>query len=149
MELVLSFMFFARSYIPLHRSSPGTDSAFAWARSPAEALAFSYTWNECATQFAIIFGQAVSLCGQKVIPAHVSRARICSLYRQGAGTCVFGFSHRPAFPHQAQVASVLQAEFHKRIRPCSYSWWPTLDLNPDEGSYRLHWQAPHATWNVY
>ena len=86
---------------------------FAWARSQAEALAFRYTWNECAAQFATIFAQAVSLCGHQVWPAHVQRARICSLYRQGAGTCVNGLSHRPAFPSQDKVASLIQAEFQQ------------------------------------
>ena len=90
MELVLSFMFYAHGYIPLHRPSEGPNPTFAWARSQSEALAFSYTWNGCATQFATIFGPVVSLCGECVLPEYVHRARICSLYRQGAGTCVFG-----------------------------------------------------------
>ena len=53
MEMVLSF-------IPLRRASATGDSQYAWARSLAEAIAFGYSWNECAIQFASIVGQAIS-----------------------------------------------------------------------------------------
>ena len=46
MELVLSFMFFTQCYLPLHR--PGKDSGhvFAWAQSPADAIAYGHSWNQ-------------------------------------------------------------------------------------------------------
>lgn len=47
MGLVLSFMFFTHSYIPVHRLGTPTDQAFAWAKPSADALAFGYCWNEC------------------------------------------------------------------------------------------------------
>ena len=102
MELALSFVLYAKGYIPLHRPAATPCHTFAWAGSKSEAAAFNYTWNECAAQFAGMVSQVISLCCQPVIPAHVRRARICSLYRQGAGTCVFGWSHRPEFPCQTQ-----------------------------------------------
>ena len=49
MELVLSFMLFAQGYLPVHRPSNDTDTQFVWATTSAEAIAFSYSWNECAT----------------------------------------------------------------------------------------------------
>ena len=148
MELVLSFMLCAKGYIPLHRPAATPCHTFAWARTKSEAAAFNYTWNECATQFAGMVSQVISLCCQPVIPAHVRRARICSLYRQGAGTCVFGWSHRPEFPHQAQVAEILKVEFHQRVRPCSYDWMPAIDPCSQDSPCAFTWQHPHETWNV-
>lgn len=43
MELVLSFMFFSHSYIPVRRKNPKGESSFAWAHCSATAKAFSYT----------------------------------------------------------------------------------------------------------
>ena len=63
------------------------------------------------TQFASMFSEMVSLCGIPVLPQHIHRARICALYRQGAGSCVFGLSHRPSFPHQDKVAEVVSNAF--------------------------------------
>lgn len=73
-----------------------------------------------------------------------------ALYRQGAGTCVFGLSNCPAFPNQAQVAAVLAEEFRKHIRPCSYNWWPVLDLDPAQETCIFDWQPPNDndSWNV-
>lgn len=69
--------------------------------------------------------------------AYVRRARVCSLYRQGAGTC-----------NQAQVADVLTAEFRQRVRPCSYDWMPHLDLGPSEDLCIFDLQCATETWNV-
>ena len=148
MELMLSFMYFSGGYIPLHRHSQEPLPTFAWARSNAEALAFNYTWNECASQFATIFLQTVSLCGKRIVPAHVERARVCSLYRQGAGTCVNGLSHRPVFPSQAKVALVIQKEFQQHLCPCSYNWWPAIGLVDCPAPCLFSWTAPSGTWNV-
>ena len=89
MELVRSFMMYTQCYLPVHRKAPPEGHCFAWARSDTEAHAFNYSWNEIATQFASMFSQFASLCGHDVMPAHAKRARICALYRQGAGSCVF------------------------------------------------------------
>lgn len=148
MELMLSFMLFSGGYIPLHRRSPEPMPVFAWARSHAEPLAFNYPWNECASQFASIFSQTVTLCGFRVVPDHIKRARICSLYRQGAGTCVNGLSHRPMFPLQDKVASVIQKEFQQHLCPCSYNWWPAIGLVDCPAPCLFSWTAPSGTWNV-
>lgn len=111
MELVLSFMIFSKGFIPVHRRNPKGESSFAWAHSRAEATAFSYTWNESAAQFAHIVQQIISLSGCTAIPGYVQCAQVCSLYRQGAGTCVFGWSHRPCFPAQADVCRIVEATF--------------------------------------
>ena len=90
MELVLSFMLYMQCYLPVHRKTPPDGHCFAWARSDTEAHAFNYSWNEVASQFSSIFSQFVSLRGRSVLPNHVKRARVSALYRQGAGSCVFG-----------------------------------------------------------
>ena len=127
-ELVLSLMLHLQCYLPVHRKVPPDGHCFAWARSDTEARAFNYSWNEVATQFSSMFSQFASLCGHAVIPEHVKRARICALYRQGAGSCVFGLSPRPAFPKQDQVAQIVQVAFQKNFRTCAYNWWPPIDL---------------------
>ena len=62
MELLLSFMFFARSFVPVRRKGLKGETSFAWARCKTTAAAFGYTWNECATQFAHLVNQTISLC---------------------------------------------------------------------------------------
>lgn len=148
MELVLSFMLYTQCYLPLHRPNKDGEHAFAWAQTATEALAFGYSWNECATQLASMFGQLQSLSGVSILPEHVRRARICALYRQGAGTCVFGLSRRPVFPCQTQVATIVIEAFQSRIRPCAYNWWPRFDLNPASAQGSFDWTPPKATWNV-
>lgn len=148
MELVLSFMLHAKGYIPLHRVASSPVHPFAWARNQAEAAVYSYTWNECATQFAGMVGQVVSLCSTPLLPPHAKRARICSLYRQGAGTCVFGLSHRPAFPNQERVVTVISEEFRRRNKPCSYDWMPQVNFCDVDDPCLFEWQTPTETWNV-
>ena len=148
MELVLSFMIFSQSYIPVRRRNAKGESSFAWAHSSAEAKAFSYTWNECATQFAHIVQQTISLSGCSPIPDYVHSARVCSLYRQGAGTCVFGWSHRPSFPVQAEVCRIIESTFRKRARPLSYSWWPELECTCTASDCLYEWTAPRGSFNV-
>ena len=147
MELVLSFMLFSQCYLPVHRRTPPDRHSFAWARNDTEAHAFSYSWNEIATQFASIFSQFTSLCGHDVVPAHAKRARICALYRQGAGSCVFGLKPRPAFPHQAQVTEIVKVTFQKNFRACAYNWWPPIDLSSHPGAYSFQWQPPVEPWH--
>ena len=141
-------MLYARGYIPVHHPSGGEDNSVAWAHSPAEALACNYSWNECAIQFATMVGQTISLCGVPLVPSHVRRARVCSLYRQGAGSCVFGWSHRPSYPEQQRVGNLIQKEFKSHIRPTAYGWWPGLELDSMPDLCRFHWSPPGATWDV-
>lgn len=54
MELVLSFMLYTQCYLPLHRPGKEGGHVFAWAQNATDALAYGYSWNECATQFASI-----------------------------------------------------------------------------------------------
>ena len=147
MELVLSFMLYTQCYLPVHRKVLPDGHCFAWARSDAEAHAFNYSWNEVASQFSSMFSQFASLSGHEVLPAHAKRARICALYRQGAGSCVFGLVPRPAFPNQDQVATIVQMAFQKHFRTCAYNWWPPLVLSHQEMSDSLQWQAPAGSWN--
>ena len=147
MELVLSFMLYTQCYLPVHRKAPPDGHCFAWARSDSEAHAFNYSWNEVASQFSSMFSQFVSLCGHPALPDHVKRARISALYRQGAGSCVFGLVPRPAFPKQDQVATIVQMAFQKKFRTCAYNWWPPIDLSTSAESPLLHWQPPVGSWN--
>ena len=147
MELVLSFMMYSHCYLPVHRRTSPDGHCFAWARSDTEAHAFYYSWNEIATQFASMFSQFASLCGHDVLPAHAKRARICALYRQGAGSCVFGLKPRPAFPKQDQVAKVIQMAFQKNFRTCAYNWWPPVDLSSQPEACPFHWKPPVGAWH--
>ena len=147
MELVLSFMMYSRCFLPVHRRTPPAGHCFAWARSDTEAHAFNYSWNEIATQFAAMFGQFASLCGHDVIPSHAKRARICALYRQGAGSCVFGLKPRPVFPKQTLVAEVVQTAFQKHFRTCAYNWWPPLDLPTQTETCSFQWKPPVDPWH--
>lgn len=147
MELVLGFMHYSQAYLPLHR--PGKDGhVFAWAQNATDALAYGYSWNEAATQFATMFGQLKPLCGTDILPPHVRRARICALYRQGAGTCVFGLSLRPSFPCQSQVATIVRETFQSRIRPCAYNWWPNVVFDSPLAQGSFSWSPPDASSNV-
>ena len=142
MELALSFMFYAHGYIPLHRSSEGPNHTFALKhlRSvilgmnvPHNLLPFLARWSPCV----------VSACFLSMsIRSHLF------LVPPGCGHLCFWLSHRPTFPHQDKVAFVLQEELQKRIRPCTYNWWPHIDLNPDHAACRFTWQVPVMTWNV-
>ena len=149
MELALSFMMYSQCYLPIHRKIPPDGHSFAWARSAADAAAFNYySWNEVATQFSSMFGQLVSLSGHDILPPYVKRARVCALYRQGAGSCVLGLSLRPVFPHQKQVAEVVQAAFQKNFRTCAYNWWPPIDLSSPTGLCHFQWTQPVGSWNM-
>ena len=75
------------------------------------------------------------------------RARVCALYRQGAGTCVFGLSHRPCFPQQSEVALLICKEFQTRISPTSNNWWPALALVSDLPC-AFDWSPASVSWNV-
>ena len=147
MELVLSFMLHIQCYLPVHRKAPPDGHCFAWARSDTEVHAFNYSWNEIATQFSSMFSQFASLCGRAVMPNHAKRARICALYRQGAGSCVFGLSPRPAFPKQDQVPQIVQVAFQKIFRTCAYNWWPPIDLSSQPEACPFQWQPPVGSWN--
>ena len=148
MELLLSFMFFAQSFVPVRRTGLKSENSFAWARCPTTAKAFSYTWNESATQFAHLVNQTISLCDQEVIPSYVHSSRVCALYRMGAGSCVFGWSHRPCFHAQRQVCSIVADNFKKRPRSAAYSWWPEFDFPFGVDEARFSWGAPEPSWNV-
>ena len=148
MELLLSFMFFAQSFVPVRRTGLKSENSFAWARCPTTAKAFSYTWNESATQFAHLVNQTISLCDQEVIPSYIHSSRVCALYRMGAGSCVFGWSHRPCFHAQRQVCSIVADNFKKRPRSAAYSWWPEFDFPFGVDEARFSWSAPEQSWNV-
>ena len=147
MELLLSFMFFARSFVPVRRKGLKGEASFAWARCNTTAAAFGYTWNECATQFAHLVNQTISLCDREVIPPYVRSARVCSLYRMGAGSCVFGWSRRPNFPDQQQVCCIVEETFRKRPRSAAYGWWPEFTFPFGTEDAGFSWQVPSGTLN--
>lgn len=107
-------------------------------------LLLSATHGMSVPLIATIFSQAVLLAGIPLLPSHVHRARVCALYRQGAGTCVFGLSHRPCFPQQHQVAQLIRKEFQTRIRPTSYNWWPAFMLDTDSAC-AFDWRPSNAS----
>ena len=148
MELLLSFMFFAQSFVPVRRKGLKGETSFAWARCPTTAKAFCYTWNESATQFAHLVNQTISLCDREVIPSYIHSARVCSLYRMGAGSCVFGWSHRPSFPTQQQVYCIVEETFKKRPRSAAYGWWPEFAFPFGLDDACFSWSTPAHTMNV-
>ena len=76
-----------------------------------------------------------------------SELEFCALYRQSAGSCVFGLSPRPAFPKQDQVAKIVQMAFQKNFRTCAYNWWPPIDLSSQPEACPFQWKPPVGSWH--
>ena len=65
------------------------------------------------------------MCGIPLIPNSFAKLGLYNaVYRQGAGTCLFGWSHRPCFFAQDKMAGLIRSEFLLMFDQKSYGWWP-------------------------
>ena len=109
-ELVVSFMYFSKIYVPLRCPGPNGSEVLRVLGSDAEVIALNQKFSDFANTFAIFFKQVTDLVQFPAWPT-VERGLVRSLYLQGATIFTLGFRWRPVIPYQVEVATVFSRLF--------------------------------------
>ena len=132
-EMVLSFMIFARCFLPVKR--PGQEGVMMLTpiQSFAALKAYDVKLSELANLFAIFCKQLQDLQDTPIFP-EVERGLVRSLYIQGAAFFSSGFRIRAVVPFQTEVLSSLQP-YLLRHRGRAFVDIPEFPIEPDEAMF--------------
>jgi hypothetical protein len=134
-ELVLSFTFSQRIFLPLRREGrEGKQLLVPFANETALG-AYQGKLSELAQTFAILCKQITELQEKEFLPP-VEKGLVRSLYKLGSNIFSSGFKWRPWFPAQTQVLEVLRPYLRTHRGP-AYAALPDFPFVPDEESYQM------------
>lgn len=134
-ELVLSFTFSQRIFLPLRREGrEGKQLLVPFANETALG-AYQGKLSELAQTFAILCKQITELQDKEFLPP-VEKGLVRSLYKLGSNIFSSGFKWRPWFPAQTQVLEVLRPYLRTHRGP-AYAALPDFPFVPDEESYQM------------
>lgn len=143
-ELVLSFMKFSGMFFPLRRiDSKGREILIPF-KNRQEVDAYNCKFSEFANTFAIYYLQFTGLLSVAIWP-NFDRKLVKSVFVQGAQIFTSGFSHRPAFPHQAWVYTTLKP-FLKVNTGTAFTALPEVDWQMTAQDYKTLQTDPQGDW---
>ena len=125
-ELVISFMLFLGSYLPVKRTV-GNEAKLVLFATYADAVSAQVTMAELAVSFAQMYDQIADLTHPSITRS-APRGLIRAMYALGAGIQTSGFKHRCCFPFQAEVVDILQTAL-RNFRGTKLNILPSLNFS--------------------
>ena len=103
-ELGLSWMFHYKQCLPVLRVDAQGDKRVVQPHSMESAREWNVTLSEIGQTCKALFDHSLALIPEYILPDFGRNKKISSLYLQGAKQFVCGWTRRPSFPCQRQVA---------------------------------------------
>ena len=144
-EATLSLCMWLGGIPPVRRRDQGGKFALQSMPTFVIASAEGVTLSELALQCSTLVSQTIQLAPVDLLPAHVSRQRIRSLYVQGFPLHAYGWSSRPAVPNQQEVQTLMVSLRAERYGTTTWGWLPP-EVFSSEAAYlaeveELDWVA--------
>ena len=128
-ELGLSWVFSHRQYLPINRLSSSGEMKIVIPGSDYDATHFHVTISEPGASIFAILRNVAALTPQQVFPEQTT-AKCGSLFFQGHTGYTMGWSKRPSFPYQREVAATLRAGFLDGSKT-KLEWLPIFGIAGD------------------